>query len=391
MLTFYSIEELKALEDDRKILLPANTPKSRSPSPSAEGSTAQPSSDSDGDTKMNGVDDDDEEDDEDEEDGEPSSRSIRRGGDRALKRKREESESKASTKEQPSSKVQKTSKEFKKVLKGIETVKSKIFKEEADIQSLDEDLRQADCSRFKKLGTDRFWNTYWWFERNGMPYGGLPSSSTAHAQYAHAMVWVQGPDESSRQGFLVEECELPKKKHKDSDGDIQMNGNGVNGAPKLSVIERQEIEESGTTLMSATDYGYIDKPEELEQLINWLDIKGIREKKLLQNLNQFRDHIAAGMVHRQKYLAGEYKPEEDQDVGNGKGRQSRSRPQIDTSIWRCLAWRNESMIDEHGHTHFEHPQPRAKKGKKAAGGQQKEVPLGRNGKPVSRQGDRYNF
>jgi hypothetical protein len=40
-----------------------------------------------------------------------------------------------------------------------------------------------------------YWNKYWWFERNGMPFGGLPDSSS-HSGYANAMIWVQGPEEN---------------------------------------------------------------------------------------------------------------------------------------------------------------------------------------------------
>ncbi|TGZ77900.1 hypothetical protein EX30DRAFT_334934 [Ascodesmis nigricans] len=370
------LEELKSLEDDKKILLPENTPKS--PTPELESESRRSSIDGSQDIQMNGVDSEDE--------AEPNRAGLRRGNDRKRKRGEEEK-----LKSEPVSKLPKTSKQFQKVLRSIDTVKSKIKKEEADIQSLDEDLRQADCSRFKCLGKDRYWNTYYWFERNGMPYGGLPSSSTAHAKYANAMIWIQGPGPSERQGFLVEECALPPPT--DVDGDITMNGATP---PRIPVLERQEIEESGTTLDSPIQYGYISTPTELAALLSWLDPKGIRERKLIQALENYKKHILLGMENRARYLAGDpdfAPPQQDRDMGGsggggtGSGRQTRAKAAVDLRVWRCLTWRNDSMVEEKGHSHYEHPLPKGKK--KAA--QMKNVPLNRNGKPVSRQGERYNF
>lgn len=321
---------------------------------------------------MNGVDDEDED---DEDDADPV-RSLRRGGDRANERKRKRVEDKART--DAAAKIPKTTKEFQKVVKKIETVQNKILQEEQMIINIDEDLRQADCARFKMMGKDRYWNTYWWFERNGMPFGGLPSASTAEAAYANAMIWIQGPGEGERQGFLVEEAGT--KAHADSDGDVEMNGNGVT-VP--SVLDRQAKEENGTTLTSPTQYGFIETPEEFEQLLDWLDVRGVREKKLKAAFEPFKKQIVTGMENRQKYLNGETGAETESG-----SRSTRGKTYFDPSSWRCLNWRNDTMLEEHGHTHLDQPLPRSKKGKKK---QEKDLPLNRQGKPVSRQGDRYNF
>lgn len=365
---------MKSLDDERKILLPENTP--RSPSPISR----QASTDADGDSKMTGPDEDEDMDDGEDDDGDDTDRgrTLRRGNERANARKRKREEEKV--KADAAAKLPKTSKQFQKVLKAIETVKSKIAKEEEKISSFDEDLRQADCARFKMMGRDKFWNKYWWFERNGMPFGGLPQSSTAEAGYANAMIWVQGPDPSEREGFLIEEAGT--KRAMDGDGDARMNG--VNDG-RISVLERQSLEENSTTLTSPTRYGYIETVEEFHQLLAWLDVRGVREKKLKQSLEEYRKHIEEGMRNRQAYLAGATAEEKE----NGNGRMNtRGKIYCDPSVWRCLNWNNSTMIEEHGHTHFDQPLPRKTKKK---GAQDKGVPLNRQGKPVSRQGDRYNF
>lgn len=321
-----------------------------------------------------------EDDEDDEGDDTDRGRSLRRGNERANARKRKREEEKV--KADAAAKMPKTSKQFQKVLKAIEAVKAKIAKQEEKISSFDEDLRQADCARFKMMGRDRFWNKYWWFERNGMPFGGLPQSSTAESGYANAMIWIQGPDPSEREGFLVEEAGT--KRALDGDGDANMR-NGVSDG-RMSVLERQALEESSTTLTSPTRYGYLETVEEFEQLMSWLDIKGVREKKLKQHLEEYRTHIEEGMRNRQAYLSGAITVTTDKENGRMS---TRGKTNCDPSVWRCLNWRNSTMIEEHGHTHFDQPQPR-KTGKKK-GAQEKGVPLNRQGKPVSRQGDRYNF
>ncbi|KAH8150366.1 uncharacterized protein LAJ45_05577 [Morchella importuna] len=367
------LEELKLLEDERKVLLPDNRP--RSPSPVSR----QASTDADGDSKMMGADDDEDiEDDEDDEgDDTDRGRSLRRGNERANARKRKREEEKV--KADAAAKMPKTSKQFQKVLKAIETIKAKIVKQEEKITSFDEDLRQADCARFKMMGRDRFWNKYWWFERNGMPFGGLPSSSTADSGYANAMIWVQGPDPSEREGFLVEEAGT--KRALDGDGDAPMNGT-TDG--NMTVLERQTREEGSTTLTSPTRYGYIETVEEFEQLMSWLDIKGVREKKLKISLEEYRKHIEQGMRNRLGYLSG---ATDTADKENGRAA-ARVKSNCDPNVWRCLRWRNSTMVEDSGHTHFDQPLPRKTKKK---GAQDKGVPLNRQGKPVSRQGDRYNF
>ncbi|KAI5295657.1 hypothetical protein KEM55_006111, partial [Ascosphaera atra] len=83
------------------------------------------------------------------------------------------------------------------ILQKISEEKSRIKSLERRIADLDDKLRENDTARIRCLGTDRFWNRYYWFERNGLPYAGRAGSSTAAQGYANGRLWVLGPDERS--------------------------------------------------------------------------------------------------------------------------------------------------------------------------------------------------
>ena len=155
-----------------------------------------------------------------------------------------------------------------------------IKKCEEEVAIIDNDLREADCPRTRVLGKDRFWNRYYWFERNGMPYAGLPDSSTAHAAYANGCVWVQGPDDLEREGYI----DLPV--------DLQ---NEYKAKFNMTVPERKAMEEGETSVFTARQWGYISDPDDLDRLIRWLDPRGFNELKLRKELVTYRDRGPRGM------------------------------------------------------------------------------------------------
>ncbi|KAI6877519.1 hypothetical protein KC355_g22415, partial [Hortaea werneckii] len=182
----------------------------------------------------------------DAEDEAPSaSRSLRRGSDR--KRKREEEaakrEEERAKKAEAAKQQSKQSREFKKLLNEIESLKKKIVDAEAKIEECDADLREANVQRTKVLGKDRYCNRYYWFERNGMPFAGLPRSSTASSGYANGRLWVQGPDQMEVEGFIDRTPEEQKEYR------AQFN---------MTVPERRKREEGDTSLLDANEWGYID-------------------------------------------------------------------------------------------------------------------------------------
>ncbi|KAI5796398.1 DDT domain-containing protein [Peziza echinospora] len=361
------LEELRSLEDERKILLPENTPRSASPERiTPEGDT---------DSRVNGTDDEDEMDETSEE--MDNRRLLRRGDERAnaRKRKREEEKERA---EAAASKP-KTSAQFQRVLKNIEKIRVKIAKEEEEIATIDEDLREADCARLRLLGKDRFFNRYWWFERNGMPFGGLPTSSTAESKYANGRLWIQGPSDMERQGFL----ELTFQ----PENDYGMSEDRMELDSRQPHMERKAREEGESSLRFANQVAYIETPEEFTALLAWLDIRGERELKLKKELENFKKKIILGMENRNVYLESTLEDESETESATGVRMSTRGKNIFNPSAHRCLKWKNSTAVDELGHTHYDHPLKKAKGNRKSTGGDDKS----KGGKPLGRQGTRYNF
>ncbi|OIW33759.1 hypothetical protein CONLIGDRAFT_190748 [Coniochaeta ligniaria NRRL 30616] len=404
------IEELKALNEERKILLPDNLP----PSPPLE-----PVKTADDDVKMDdaedlaadlsdgAVDTDD--------DVHAGGRSLRRAQDRAAERKRKlEKEHERKEKAEAAAKIPKQSKQFVKLLKDIQKKEEEIKKCEDEIAVIDNDLREADCPRTRVLGKDRFWNRYYWFERNGMPYGGLPDSSTAEAGYANGCIWVQGPDELEREGYIdmIPEYQNEYKAKFD-----------------MTVPERKLREEGPTHVFNARQWGYLSEPEDVDGLIDWLDARGFNELKLRKEIVGYRDKIIKNMEKRKEYLktpeeakvetetaAAPPPPSEEPDDSPKRGgkskrmstRGARSAPQTATPepappSFRCLAWQNTTALEELGHLHSEQPPPprknKSKKGRESAASAAAAAEVvfepvttrGKSGKVPGRQGTRYQF
>lgn len=351
------LEELRRLHEERKGLEPEMGEQSVADEPE------------DGDVKMSGVDDDSEAGDDSDEDEEAGqSRSLRRGADRQHERKRRQAE--ARERKEQASKQRKGSKQYQRILKKIDDEKAKIDEYEEEIATVDNDLREADCPRTRVLGKDRFWNRYYWFERNGMPFAGLPSSSTAESGYANGRLWVQGPDVMEYEGFIA----VPADQDEDY---VRRFG--------MTVRERKEREEGPSGLNSATQWGYYDDPEALDRLLSWLDLRGNRELKLRKEIVLFRDQIAKYMAAREDYLhpstkSGQVEKEDHHAETNGAPTRASTRHKNHADSddnqqakYACLRWRNTTAIHENGHLHVEASRPTKKQRKSAAANDSREA------------------
>lgn len=345
------MEELRQLQAERKQLLP----ESQSPPPSAV-------VEEDAESKVEIEEEEAEEEEEPDEAEVPDSddspfhqgRSLRRANDRALARKQKvqaEQERKAAAAAEKAKKPSKQEKQLEKVDRKIEEKKELIKELEEDIATVENDLREADCPRTRCLGKDRFWNRYYWMERNAMPYGGLPDSSTANAGYANGCIWVQGPDDVERQGFI----ELADEENAQYKRAFQM-----------TVPERKMREEGDTHVFSARQWGYYDDPDYLDMLIGWLDNRGIREIRLRKELQGLREKITFYMRKRQEYLDTEREKSESASSEPATRVSTRTKTYVNAANYRCLAWKNSVAIKEQGHLHSEpKPQP-AKRGRGVA-------------------------
>lgn len=242
----------------------------------------------------------------------------------------------------------KKQKEWEKLLKAVDEKKEELKDCEANINELDDDLRETLVHRSKMLGKDRFLNKYYWFEHNGMPFGGVPNSSTAEYGYANGRIWVQGPDAEELQPCM-EEPALSQ--------DMQRF--------KFTIPQRKEKEEGSTHLTTSTEWAYYDDPEDIDKLIVWLDERGHREKQLRKELQIFRDRIAEYMEKMKKHLAKADKIEEDEEDEDSKPRIStrgKINAEKEEAKERCLLWTNSIMLDEYGYIHSTEYEP-PRKGK----------------------------
>ncbi|KAJ5604052.1 hypothetical protein N7537_007008 [Penicillium hordei] len=328
--------ELRQLHQERKAVQPEPEKAGKSPTPVPELDGLDDSRLLEGDSEMVG---------DTEDEDIPRPRSLRGGIDRALERKRKqelEKERKEILAKQP-----KGSKQYQRVLKKIDEQKANIEKLQEQIETVENSLRETDCPRIRCLGLDRFCNRYWWFERNAMPYEGMPESSTAEAHYANGRLWVQGPDEMEHAGFIDVTDEQRKQYQKHF---------------QTTPAERKKHEEGPTHVSNAREWGYYEDPEAIEQLVEWLDSRGNRESKLLKELLLQQEYIAKYMKNRKAYLAETPDRAESEDIP-AKRVTTRTKTYLDVneSGPRCLRWKNTTALSEHGHLHVDPGRPAKRK------------------------------
>lgn len=219
-----------------------------------------------------------------------------------------------------------TQRKWEALLAAIEKKKEELKFCEDNINELDDDLRETLVARSKVVGKDRFMNKYYWFEHNGMPFSGVPASSTAEYGYANGRLWVQGPDKDEFQCNL-EEPWLSR--------DLSVNG--------ITVPQRKEVEEGPTHLSTSEEWGYYDDPDDLDKLLDWLDDRGVREKALRKELLLFKDRIAHYMgVMKAHLIERELPPSEDEEDAPPVSRRTRTSVSVDQDVTkpRCLKWTN---------------------------------------------------
>ncbi|KAM0716301.1 hypothetical protein Q7P37_007746 [Cladosporium fusiforme] len=245
--------------------------------------------------------------------------------------------------------AEKQKKEHQALVRDCDVLRNSILELEAQINECDGDLREADVQRTKMLGKDRYCNRYYWFERNGQPFGGLPNSSTAHHGYANGRIWVQGPDNMERDGFI------------DLEKDEQ---NAYKARFGMTVPERRKLEEGPSSLLNANEWGYYEEPAVLDALISWLDDRGEREKRLRKELYEWRDKIAKYMRAHKDFMDTEAakKLEAEEEPKKGIATRRQAEQEKAEAGERCLRWKN--LMGEATNNHLHSENPPAKKTKK---------------------------
>lgn len=344
-------DEMFKLDIERKIALPLNTPQS----PTETKDTP--------DVSMVDINDKQEEEGSESEAEAPNSARKVRKAVKQTKRKRDSEVAKKEKAKKAKAEAAKTKqqKEWEKLLDDIEKKKEQLRECEASIAELDDDLREAKVHRSLILGKDRFLNKYYWFEHNGMPFGGMPQSSTAEYGYANGRIWVQGPDELEFEPNLTEAACAQ---------DSQEFG--------WTVPTRKEQEEGSTHLNNSREWGYYDDAEDIDKLIAWLDERGTREKILRKELVLYKDRIAEYMAAMKNHLEKvededeEMKDEEEaprtRTTRNKAGAPADKGKKLtqEEQQPRCLLWTNSIMREQQGFNHSEEYEPPKKTKKEYA-------------------------
>ncbi|KAJ3101913.1 hypothetical protein HDU97_000954 [Phlyctochytrium planicorne] len=133
----------------------------------------------------------------------------------------------------------------------------------------DLDLRMmSGVSRILPLGSDRFFNRYWWFDG---PLGAIVPEAEALEKLAKkGSVKATGPLECPSGFLFVEEFDFRQE-------------------DRIKFLEGK---------IPAGKWGYYSDPSQLQQLLSWLDPRGMREMELLSSLNHVSESILLGMRKR---------------------------------------------------------------------------------------------
>lgn len=165
--------------------------------------------------------------------------------------------------------------ELKSAIAERRRLDEELNKTERRLEAIEREFRQLfGVGRVRHMGKDRFFNRYWWLD--GMGIGQLVTSSGS-TSYGAGRIFVQGPNEFD---LLV----------------TAGRGQGV--------VESRQIEEDGLGgTLGPGEWGVYSDPQEVEELIAWLNVKGHRELALKNALTKWLDHILSGTKRRQAVRA----------------------------------------------------------------------------------------
>ncbi|WVF69958.1 hypothetical protein IAT40_004743 [Kwoniella sp. CBS 6097] len=153
----------------------------------------------------------------------------------------------------------------------------------AKIRSLEHEFRRWMYTlRSRPLGQDRFGNKVWWMDGLGSAPIFDPNGKL---QFGTGRLYIQGVDD--------EEIEILRG----------AAGAAIEEEIDMGVVNERRGKEEADGKLTAGQWAIYDTPDQLAQLVNWLNPKGIRENQLLKNLRMWYPEIEGGMKRR-RTLAG---------------------------------------------------------------------------------------
>ncbi|WVQ97999.1 hypothetical protein IAU59_005119 [Kwoniella sp. CBS 9459] len=153
----------------------------------------------------------------------------------------------------------------------------------AKIRNLEHDFRRWMYTlRSRPLGQDRFGNKIWWMDGLGSaPIFDVNGKMT----FGTGRLYLQGVDD--------EEAETLRG----------AAGAVIEEEVDTGVVAERRTKEEGEGRLTPGQWAIYDTPDQLAQLVHWLNPKGIRENQLLKSLKMWYPEIEGGMKKR-RTLAG---------------------------------------------------------------------------------------
>ncbi|KAF8961901.1 hypothetical protein BGZ46_001268 [Entomortierella lignicola] len=210
-------------------------------------------------------------------------------------------------------------------------------------EQVDRDVRRYAIARVKPLGKDRFFNRYWYFDGITMDHGTdrlyiqSPSfldletiRSRADKERILKRIQIEDPTSGLEellksheheviQGLVAEKAarerrlQLEKERALDTDDEDEkttINGSGLtNGAASNNnhtLLNKTDVQllpdETAAVEHTPTQWTFYSEPEQIYDLIDWLNPKGVREIALKAALQSHSELIIGGMKRRQQDL-----------------------------------------------------------------------------------------
>ncbi|KAI3638075.1 hypothetical protein MIR68_003686 [Amoeboaphelidium protococcarum] len=186
-----------------------------------------------------------------------------------------------------------------------------------DLQ-LDREIRiHSGASKGKLLGYDRFWNKYWWMDGFGSGAGavsefGVPQGPGHKANgiipYGSGRLLVQGAGRVEYLGLISGANALMSRKRKPVEfnaKDQQLTGWQVDAfvtLPNGYKNKRPGDALGSNNWLQDDEWAYYETVDQVDELLCWLNPKGVRESQLKTTLTKYYDHIAYNLTKRQEVI-----------------------------------------------------------------------------------------
>ena len=160
----------------------------------------------------------------------------------------------------------------RKAAADLRKLEDEVHKLDRRLEAIEREFRKLlGCIRAKPMGKDRFHNRIWWFD--GLGSGTLVASGGGTV-WSTGRVFIQGPSE-------LDQALLDKREAEDGD-----------------VKKRRLEEESAEGMLDVNEWGAYSEPEQVEELVAWLNTKGIRENALKNSMAKWMSHITPSIRKR---------------------------------------------------------------------------------------------